>query len=533
MTRILLSICVIFLLIPHLLISETHIGGDIEGGVWTLEGSPYIIEETVNIREGDSLLIEAGVWVVFDVDCGITSYNSIITAVGTPEDSIWFVAVDSSYGWRSFALGGMESSGRFEYCHFYGSWGWWEGGGAISNIFSPIVRNCTFRWCDSGIMMVGGEGGIIEDCLFDSMSVYGVEGNEGDYLTIRRCIFSNVSFRSAVSGTGRVSNCVFRNCVIGVFGMSTVNSIFKNLNYVFLRIPDTVSFNCIYRFGRLYELGDPPQGFGDIDRVNENGDSTDVYGNLFLDPLLVEGENEYPEYYNLQEESPCIDAGDPETVPDPDGTRADIGAFFFPQQNIYVEPEVIEFIDVQTGDRAEYELEIWNIGLLPLEISGIALRPDNTPFSIVEGEDVFEIPPDTSHTLVIGFAPEREDTYETTLLIMSNDRDQGELTIPITGNALDVASTSVSLPARFELSNPRPNPFNRSCRIDFSLPQRGFTTLELIDTQGRKVVELVSGFLSGGSHVKELRLDDCPAGVYLVRLRHEGRDAVRKVVYLR
>ena len=47
-------------------------------------------------------------------------------------------------------------------------------------------------------------------------------------------------------------------------------------------------------------------------------------GNINEDPLFVDPENED---YRLQPGSPCIDAGDPESPDDPDGTRADMGVF--------------------------------------------------------------------------------------------------------------------------------------------------------------------------------------------------------------
>ena len=42
--------------------------------------------------------------------------------------------------------------------------------------------------------------------------------------------------------------------------------------------------------------------------------------------------------YELTEDSPCIDTGDPDLPLDPDNTRADIGAFFFDQTPIGFEP---------------------------------------------------------------------------------------------------------------------------------------------------------------------------------------------------
>jgi len=51
-------------------------------------------------------------------------------------------------------------------------------------------------------------------------------------------------------------------------------------------------------------------------------------GVLSSNPLFVSPENGD---YRLSEGSPCIDTGDPESEPDPDGTRADMGAFYFHQ----------------------------------------------------------------------------------------------------------------------------------------------------------------------------------------------------------
>jgi len=56
-------------------------------------------------------------------------------------------------------------------------------------------------------------------------------------------------------------------------------------------------------------------------------------GNIDEDPLFVDPDEGD---YHLTEDSPCIDTGDPESDPDPDGTRADMGAFYYqaPSSNI-------------------------------------------------------------------------------------------------------------------------------------------------------------------------------------------------------
>ena len=63
-------------------------------------------------------------------------------------------------------------------------------------------------------------------------------------------------------------------------------------------------------------------------------------GNIDSDPMFVDEVNgnyelswdNYP--YDDFTKSPCIDAGDPHSTFDPDGTRADVGAFYFHQSSI-------------------------------------------------------------------------------------------------------------------------------------------------------------------------------------------------------
>ncbi len=71
---------------------------------------------------------------------------------------------------------------------------------------------------------------------------------------------------------------------------------------------------------------------GILAMTNYNGDSCDIFYNISLDPQFVDTTAE--DFY-LQYTSPCIDAGDPSLPWDPDGTRPDIGAFYFDQTGIY------------------------------------------------------------------------------------------------------------------------------------------------------------------------------------------------------
>jgi parallel beta-helix repeat protein len=85
-------------------------------------------------------------------------------------------------------------------------------------------------------------------------------------------------------------------------------------------------------------IGDVPAGLGTITGTNANGDPCDDYYNIFLNALFVEPSMGY---WNLQAASPCIDAGDPASPLDPDGTVADMGAHFFNQSPVVPEPSPV------------------------------------------------------------------------------------------------------------------------------------------------------------------------------------------------
>lgn len=111
--------------------------------------------------------------------------------------------------------------------------------------------------------------------------------------------------------------------------------------------------------------------------TNNNGTVNWLAGNIDEDPLFVDAANGD---YHLTASSPCIDAGDPNSPLDPDGTIVDMGAFYF-DQNVEIEDSVlqgakyslsnfpnpfnpsttIEFSIEQNQQNEQIKLEIYNI----------------------------------------------------------------------------------------------------------------------------------------------------------------------------
>jgi hypothetical protein len=111
-------------------------------------------------------------------------------------------------------------------------------------------------------------------------------------------------------------------------------------------------------------------GTGVINTININGDSCDTYHNIFLNPQFV---IPTANNFNLQANSPCIDAGSPLSPPDPDGTIADMGVFYYdqgiPQVTIALNPINPPIILPATGGTFRYIVTINNLEITPRTFS--------------------------------------------------------------------------------------------------------------------------------------------------------------------
>lgn len=71
----------------------------------------------------------------------------------------------------------------------------------------------------------------------------------------------------------------------------------------------------------------------------------------------------------------------------------------------------------------------------------------------------------------------------------------------------------------FELRQNYPNPFHFTTSLEFTVPERATTTLEMLDMTGRKVATLMNGTLEPGSYLTVFNAREVPRGVYVFRLQ--------------
>jgi len=103
-------------------------------------------------------------------------------------------------------------------------------------------------------------------------------------------------------------------------------------------------------------------------------------GNIESDPLFVNPSNDN---YNLLFTSPCIDTGDPSSTFDPDGSRADIGAYYFDHS---VGASVITAISDVPNDQGRYVQVIWDKSLHDVYDSSAPIES----YSVWRYDDLFD-----------------------------------------------------------------------------------------------------------------------------------------------
>ncbi|UCE20327.1 MAG: choice-of-anchor D domain-containing protein [Gemmatimonadota bacterium] len=106
------------------------------------------------------------------------------------------------------------------------------------------------------------------------------------------------------------------------------------------------------------------------------------------------------------------------------------------QPDIAVNPSSWNYSGVAIGDHADKVFIVSNEGCQNLLVSGTTLvGPDASQFAITGG-GVFTVVPGGAHSVVVTFSPTSGGVKTASLLIHSNDPDEEEYTVPLTGGAL-------------------------------------------------------------------------------------------------
>ena len=425
----------------------------------------------------------------------------------------------------------LESVATIENCLVRLNTAYQFGGGIACISSSMFINNCTIQENETDN---GGGGGIY--CDESTLAI----------------LYCNISYNSTdiIDGGGiysRHSNPYITNCTIAE------NSVDSHGGGVFCRdlseiiITNTILWDNLPQEIWIWEDNRVTITYSDIEGgaeaiVTDRPESNLRWreGNFDFDPLFEDIDewdlrlswDNFP--VNDRSRSPCIDRGDPESPLDPDYTRTDIGAFYYPQPPaISVSPDRLEFTDVRYGQMSWLAVDIQNSGGSILRLTSQTIIPDGTPFVIGYGGGEVDLLQGTPHQTWVRFFPPEETEYSAIFRIESNDVDDSIIDVQLNGSVLGVLNKMASLPNKFAVCEIYPNPFNYATKIAFSVPVQTRISLSVFNLQGEEVAVLVNDVVCGGNYLQEFNAGGLETGVYFVVLEGCGEKVLDKLVLIK
>ena len=603
--------------------------------------SPYLVQGEVTVPLNGTLTIQPGVTVLMSDD-GALNCLGTLDAQGTESDSVFFIAENSTAGWRGIRFQGGSVS--MQYTTVTGSRGYSSSPGAdfaalcghstavslenssFRNNWSCVklvtgtasIANCRFANNRGELFfMQEGQGASITDSdfinLYDPVasSMDGIEFHlcsDGQF-TVEGCTVADIdgdcidmnassvtitdtrvsnstdkgfSIGAPTGGSGsgslvQLENCVITECPIGigvkdgasVAGSGLVFSECETAVHAYEKTSGMGGGNAEVSNSVFTGCPEPVRvDQGSVSTTWSISDTEQLQGtgNIQSDPTLTE--DLYPLW-----NSPCINAGNP-GEDDPDGSRRDMGAYFFPTRFNGLVVNELMAVNVSTvfddWSRSSDWIEVYNgtgycvdAGVLvffesdssaagPWSVPRGTMIPadgfmlfwadgdqwkgsTHLPFRLSGGGDSFKlgrIVPGDGETPYISTLEQVQFGDQTPDISYGRFPDGGNwriLAVPTPGYS---NGTLYSVPT--VLGWPRPNPCTSGeVTIDVTVAG-GETEVFIYDMMGRRIATVVHGSLSPGTHSLTWNTETRPTGIYLIFARCAGQTpATAKFTVLR
>ncbi|MFQ5869424.1 MAG: T9SS type A sorting domain-containing protein, partial [Candidatus Zixiibacteriota bacterium] len=260
-----------------------------------------------------------------------------------------------------------------------------------------------------------------------------------------------------------------------------------------------------------------------------------------VDPVFAGLERED---FHLRWRSPCIDAGVPDSL-DPDGTRSDIGAFYFDQDVpgiVELYPHDTPIVIPRQGGELSFDgwvfsfsgragrADIWTylfapeIGRYgPLDLYNVRIPADSLGLNEIS-RHVPEVAPEGDYVFVayVGQYP-------------SAITDSSYFYFTKAGEIVGVPGdwTEDNLPLDYALFQNYPNPFNATTRINYQLPVNAHVKLEVCNLLGQKVATLVDSKQQRGYKSVVWDASEVSSGLYFYKLTAGDFTETRRMILVK
>ena len=551
-----------FFILVLILLSSNLFAGNISGVLVSgthdtlkVVDSPFTATGNISVLAGDTLTIEPGVVINFNGGVNFTLDGTLI-ATGTSSDSIRFTSSNASPNlgdWNGI-LFSSTGGGTLKYLVVeYASTG-------ISVSNSDLsIRNSSFRSNNNGIDCLNASSPLIDSNQFQSNGNTAIRCNDASPTISKNKIFNNVALSAAIlceKSHPQISENVIHDndhtaidCIIGSkpdiwqntivqndFGITISDSsspaienniVVSNMTLgIAVNDPEavpTIKYNNVWSNTAANFFG-TPAGVGDLNTTNSNGDPSDVFFNISMNPVFANtGSNDF----TLQASSPGIDAGNPANPAGIFvlGSAPEMGAF---EYGAAVPVELASFGFYQGVLRWSTASETNNFGF---EVQRSNSKNEGfVKVAFVRGHGTTTVPQ------LYEF---KDDVFEGVYFYRLKQIDtDGSFELSQTVEAV------YSNPSTFTLDQNYPNPFNPTTTLSFAIPETGLTEanepvrLTIFNSMGQEVLVLLNERKGAGSYNFQWNGVDklgraAASGVYFYELRFGQMKQTRRMLLIK
>ena len=171
---------------------------------------------------------------------------------------------------------------------------------------------------------------------------------------------------------------------------------------------------------------------------NNNGAISWGDGNMSFDPVFVDAENGD---FRLSQNSPLIDAGDPQSELDEDNTWTDMGALTFLHgrediPRITIPSDNVSFSLTEVGGNSVYQFDIRNSGYSDLTVENAVISEDNRGQFSADFPENTTLEPGEIIDFEIIFSPDSIGMFEAEFITFSDDPHWGEVRVDLNGQGI-------------------------------------------------------------------------------------------------
>ena len=402
--------------------------------------SPYVVDCDIEVLPNIKLSIGEGVEIVFTDSCSFRIFGEIC-AEGTKQAPIIFRPMADLPYWDSISMVDATGPCNFKYVQFFNGrlnarnsdvllenvylentkhLNYWNGlfnseygniavrnssfvgnntgeGLIFSTPKSAIVENSYFYQTPDAIEYLYYDGGIVRNNVIIDCHDDGIDFDNVHNATIENNIIYNI-YDNGITLDACMNVVVKNNLVVGcsqginlknnAHALLINNTLYQNGNSIWLYEKYAGSggghatiLNTIISQTQNMVIDTDELSSWTVDYSLCDTETLEGTGNLFSPPGFVAPADTN---FTLVAGSPCIDSGDPESPQDSDGTRADMGAYFY-NQGVFD----VMFNEINYKSSPDFYTEDWvefyNFDETPADVSGWLFKDKND-------DHIFEFP---------------------------------------------------------------------------------------------------------------------------------------------